>query len=59
MQCLGIWRSHEDAVAGGRGPGHQQALLNARHLYDSMRLSRLRLVLDDGLGAYSFEEATS
>lgn len=30
---VGLWRSHEDAVAGGSGPWHKQARAAAREMY--------------------------
>lgn len=36
LMCFpGLWRNHDDAVAGGAGPWHKQARAAARVMYVS------------------------
>lgn len=54
----GIWRSREDAHAGGTGPWHQQARAAAREMYEKIVFSTLKLVIDDDASSWEISEWT-
>ncbi|KAK3116166.1 hypothetical protein LTR53_003775 [Teratosphaeriaceae sp. CCFEE 6253] len=51
-----LWRTREDAVAGGRGPWHCRARAAAREIYESIEFQTHRLVVDAGAHEWRFEE---
>ncbi|ATY62266.1 UPF0643 protein [Cordyceps militaris] len=40
-----LWRSKEDAVAGGRGPAHRKAAMSTRSLYAYWKIDQHRLTI--------------
>ncbi|KAF4122951.1 hypothetical protein GMORB2_6499, partial [Geosmithia morbida] len=43
-----LWRSREDAIAGGRGPAHRKAAGSTRDLYASWKIDQHRLTIREG-----------
>jgi hypothetical protein len=56
---LGIWRSRDDARAGGTGPWHKRARAAAREFYDSIVFTTRTLVIDDDASSWEISEWTS
>lgn len=52
----GLWRNHEDAVAGGGGPWHDQARMAARTMYEYIDFGAHDLVVDAGAGSWRMED---
>ncbi|KAK3192207.1 hypothetical protein K4F52_001837 [Lecanicillium sp. MT-2017a] len=40
-----VWRSREDAMAGGRGPAHKKAAMSTRSLYAYWKIDQHRLII--------------
>ena len=53
---LGLWRSREDARAGGTGPWHAQARAAAREMYEKIEFRTLELVVGEKAGQWEFRE---
>ncbi|KAL2872086.1 uncharacterized protein BJX67DRAFT_376930 [Aspergillus lucknowensis] len=50
-----VWRSREDARAGGTGPWHAQARGAARELYEKIEFTTLELVIGEDVGDWEFK----
>ncbi|KAL4779514.1 hypothetical protein BJX76DRAFT_76523 [Aspergillus varians] len=50
-----VWRSREDARAGGTGPWHAQARGAAREMYESIVFTTLELVVGEEVGDWEFK----
>ncbi|KAK9376700.1 uncharacterized protein V1513DRAFT_375411 [Lipomyces chichibuensis] len=53
-----LWRSREDARAGGTGPRHKNARAAARELYDTIDFTTLKLVIDDDASSWQISDWT-
>ncbi|KIW07179.1 hypothetical protein, variant [Verruconis gallopava] len=51
-----IWRSKEDARLGGLGPNHKRARMAAKELYNEIKFSTWRLIVDDDAKNVKIEE---
>ncbi|KAL4813711.1 hypothetical protein BDW67DRAFT_187470 [Aspergillus spinulosporus] len=51
-----LWRSREDARAGGTGPWHAQARAAAREMYEKIEFTTLELVVGEKVGEWEFRE---
>lgn len=51
----GLWRSKDDAIAGGKGPWHRQARTIISQTYESINVSGLRLVIEEQVEGWKFE----
>ncbi|KAF2217259.1 hypothetical protein CERZMDRAFT_64530 [Cercospora zeae-maydis SCOH1-5] len=51
-----LWRSREDAAAGGRGPWHAQARAAARTMYKQISFHTHKLVIEDGATSWRLDE---
>ncbi|KAL6239793.1 hypothetical protein BDW75DRAFT_236054 [Aspergillus navahoensis] len=51
-----VWRSREDARAGGTGPWHAQARRAAREMYEKIEFTTLELVVGERTGEWEFRE---
>ncbi|KAK5130747.1 hypothetical protein LTR08_001692 [Meristemomyces frigidus] len=51
-----IWRSREDAAAGGRGPWHRLARSAASEMYESITFHTHKLVLEAGAEQWQLED---
>ncbi|KAL4741445.1 hypothetical protein BDV11DRAFT_168226 [Aspergillus similis] len=51
-----VWRSREDARAGGTGPWHAQAREAARGMYEKIEFTTLKLVVGEKVGEWEFRE---
>ncbi|KAL4905853.1 hypothetical protein BDW74DRAFT_177552 [Aspergillus multicolor] len=51
-----VWRSREDARAGGTGPWHAKARGAARVMYEQIVFTTLELVVGEGVGEWEFRE---
>ncbi|KAL4766149.1 uncharacterized protein BDW70DRAFT_125459 [Aspergillus foveolatus] len=51
-----LWRSREDARAGGTGPWHAQARAAAREMYAKIEFTTLELVVGEEVGDWEFRE---
>ncbi|KAL4989723.1 hypothetical protein BDW68DRAFT_156059 [Aspergillus falconensis] len=51
-----VWRSREDARAGGTGPWHAQARGAARKMYEKIEFTTLELVVGERVGEWEFRE---
>ncbi|KAL4914163.1 hypothetical protein BDW62DRAFT_191021 [Aspergillus aurantiobrunneus] len=51
-----VWRSREDARAGGTGPWHAQARGAAKGLYERIEFTTLELVVGEQVGNWEFRE---
>lgn len=47
-----LWRSQEDAIKGGVGPGHRKAAAAARSLYSHWKIDRHRLIIRDDVQSW-------
>ncbi|KAI1774862.1 hypothetical protein F4818DRAFT_54042 [Hypoxylon cercidicola] len=47
-----LWRSQEDAIKGGVGPGHRKAAAAARSLYSHWKIDRHRLIIRDAVQSW-------
>lgn len=47
-----LWRSREDAIAGGRGPAHKKAAGSTRSLYAYWKIDQHRLTIADGVDSF-------
>lgn len=56
--CTGVWRSREDARAGGTGPWHKQARAAAAVMYDNIVFKTLALVIDDDASSWKISDWT-
>ncbi|KAK9327040.1 hypothetical protein V1520DRAFT_84581 [Lipomyces starkeyi] len=54
-----LWRSREDARAGGTGPRHKSARAAARELYDTIVFTTLKLVIDDDASSWQISDWTN
>ncbi|KAK9312806.1 hypothetical protein V1522DRAFT_255216 [Lipomyces starkeyi] len=54
-----LWRSREDARAGGAGPRHKNARAAARELYDTIVFTTLKLVIDDDASSWQISDWTN
>jgi len=50
-----LWVDHEHAVGGGGGPGHREAMREAKGAYVGWEVERLRFVVEEGAERYWFE----
>jgi hypothetical protein len=55
-RALGVWRSREDARAGGTGPWHAQARGAAKTMYERIEFTTLELVVGEKAGDWEFKE---
>ncbi|KAK4570083.1 hypothetical protein LTR86_003053 [Recurvomyces mirabilis] len=53
-----IWRSREDATAGGSGPWHRRARMAAKDLYEDIEFRTHKLVVDDNATSWRLEDYT-
>ncbi|KAJ5459273.1 hypothetical protein N7530_011217 [Penicillium desertorum] len=51
-----IWRNRNDARLGGRGPWHAQARAAATTMYEQIRFTTLRLVIEDGVQSWELSD---
>ncbi|KAJ6190455.1 hypothetical protein N7519_000476 [Penicillium mononematosum] len=51
-----IWRNRNDARLGGRGPWHAQARAAAPTMYEQIRFTTLRLVIEDGVQSWTLSD---
>ncbi|EME40561.1 hypothetical protein DOTSEDRAFT_112041, partial [Dothistroma septosporum NZE10] len=51
-----LWRNHEDAVAGGGGPWHEQARMAARTMYEYIEFGVHQMVVGDGAESWHMED---
>ncbi|EME78742.1 uncharacterized protein MYCFIDRAFT_100958, partial [Pseudocercospora fijiensis CIRAD86] len=51
-----LWRSREDARAGGSGPWHAKARAAARTMYENITFHVHQLVVEDGATSWRLEE---
>jgi hypothetical protein len=56
IERSGLWRNHEDAVAGGGGPWHKQARMAAREMYERIDFHVHKLVVEDGATSWTLED---
>ncbi|KAJ0424666.1 hypothetical protein BJY00DRAFT_276114 [Aspergillus carlsbadensis] len=49
-----VWRSREDARAGGTGPWHAKARGAAKEMYERIVFTTLELVIGEGVGDWEF-----
>ncbi|KAJ8098905.1 hypothetical protein POJ06DRAFT_277296 [Lipomyces tetrasporus] len=54
-----LWRSREDARAGGTGPRHKNARAAAREMYDTIVFTTLKLDIDDGASSWQISDWTN
>ena len=47
-----LWRSREEAIAGGRGPAHRKAAGSTRSLYAYWKIDQHRLTIADGVESF-------
>ncbi|KAI0882991.1 uncharacterized protein GGS22DRAFT_190966 [Annulohypoxylon maeteangense] len=47
-----LWRSQEDAIKGGVGPGHRKAAAATRSLYSHWKIDRHRLIIRDDVQSW-------
>ncbi|KAL2204950.1 hypothetical protein CC79DRAFT_1252485, partial [Sarocladium strictum] len=47
-----LWRSRDDAIAGGRGPAHKKAAGSTRSLYAYWKIDQHRLTVRDGADSW-------
>ena len=52
----GLWRHHEDAVAGGGGPWHKQARMAARTMYEYIDFGVHHMVVGAGAESWHIED---
>jgi hypothetical protein len=52
----GIWRSREDARAGGTGPWHKQARAAAAVMYEHIVFKTMELVIDDDASSWEVRD---
>ena len=52
---LGVWRSREDARAGGTGPWHAQARGAARTMYEKIEFTTMELVVGETEGEWELK----
>lgn len=50
-----LWRSEEDAIAGGAGPGHARAMRSAKILYERIDFKTMSFTIEDGAQAFQTE----
>lgn len=55
---IGLWRSKEDAIAGGKGPQHKQARGVIPQMYESIDVKGLKLTIEDDVTDWKFEQWT-
>jgi hypothetical protein len=55
---IGVWRSREDARAGGTGPWHKQARAAGATMYDHIVFKTLALVIDDDASSWEISDWT-
>lgn len=55
-RALGVWRSREDARAGGTGPWHAQARGAAKTMYERIEFMTLELVVGEKAGDWEFKD---
>ena len=51
---LGLWRSKDDAIKGGRGPWHKQARAVIPRMYEEICVKGLRLTIEDDVRGWFF-----
>lgn len=51
-----LWRSKEDAVAGGKGPWHKRARGVTKEMYEAIDVKGLRLTIEDDVAGWKFEK---
>lgn len=51
-----VWRNRDDARRGGAGPGHADAMREARRIYTEWKVERLALVVSPGAAEWRIEE---
>ncbi|VUC34887.1 unnamed protein product [Clonostachys rosea] len=51
-----LWRSREDAIAGGRGPAHRKAAMSTRSLYAYWKIDQHRLTISDNVDEWEITE---
>lgn len=51
-----LWRSREDAIAGGRGPAHKKAAGSTRSLYAYWKIDQHRLTIRDNAESWEISE---
>ncbi|KAK5988956.1 UPF0643 protein PB2B2.08 [Cladobotryum mycophilum] len=47
-----LWRSREDALAGGRGPAHRKAAMATREMYAFWKIDQHRLIIRDNVDSW-------
>lgn len=55
---LGLWRSKQDAINGGKGPWHKQARACIANMYESIDVSGVQLTVGDDVESWHFERWT-
>ena len=58
MNNVGLWRSRQDARAGGTGPWHKKARGAAREMYEQITFTTLKLEVGDGVKSWGFADWT-
>ncbi|KAH8425843.1 uncharacterized protein LDX57_003587 [Aspergillus melleus] len=53
-----LWRSRQDARAGGTGPWHKKARGAAREMYEQITFTTLKLEVGDGVKSWGFADWT-
>lgn len=53
-----VWRSREEAIAGGKGPAHRKAAMSTRSLYAYWKIDQHRLTIHDGAAGFEIEPWT-
>lgn len=51
----GLWRGKDDAIEGGKGLWHKQARGIISTTYESINVSGLRLIVEEGACKWTFE----
>ncbi|KAF4555578.1 Hypothetical protein D9617_2g055400 [Elsinoe fawcettii] len=51
-----LWRGRDDAVAGGKGPWHANAMRSAVEMYETISFHRHSLIIEDDVASWRLED---